>query len=180
VGFPGSTIDVPGPARPDLADLVRRIPHDPFGHRASLADALDGGVTQEPGHLCVTAWVRRDGGRELLLVRHPRLGWATPGGHVERDESPARAVARELREETGLELAPTSVVPVVLHSQPFPAGPSGPAHWHHNLGYVFAADGLDDSGLVAEPGAPVRWFSLERLPEPRVPDLLVIAPLLSA
>ncbi len=38
----------------------------------------------------------------LGLVRHPRLGrWTLPGGHVEGDENPAEAAAREVVEETG-------------------------------------------------------------------------------
>ena len=43
----------------------------------------------------------------LLLIRRghgPAAGsWSVPGGHVERGETVAEAVVRELREETGLE-----------------------------------------------------------------------------
>lgn len=53
-----------------------------------------------------------DDGR-LLLVRHIRDGcWGTPGGAIEPGESPAEAARRELREETGLELAPRSIIAV--------------------------------------------------------------------
>jgi len=45
-------------------------------------------------------------GDAVLLVRRaaePGVGdWTIPGGHLERDESPAEGAARELREETGL------------------------------------------------------------------------------
>ncbi len=47
-----------------------------------------------------------ESGRVLLLehVFHPTFPWGLPGGWVGRRESPERAVVRELREETGLEV----------------------------------------------------------------------------
>lgn len=60
-----------------------------------------------------------DLGRVLLLrggdPRRPDAGtwWFTPGGELEPDEAVAEAARRELREETGLEVA--DVGPIVLH-----------------------------------------------------------------
>ncbi len=39
----------------------------------------------------------------LLFLRQPhRLGWSLPGGLLERGETPAQGVVREIREETGI------------------------------------------------------------------------------
>jgi 8-oxo-dGTP pyrophosphatase MutT (NUDIX family) len=56
--------------------------------------------------------------RSVLLVRHSyRPGWCLPGGGLHRGEVPAVALARELREEVGLELtAPPRLFQVYLQS----------------------------------------------------------------
>ena len=41
----------------------------------------------------------------LLAVRSDLQGWELPGGTLEADEAPEDALRREIREETGLELA---------------------------------------------------------------------------
>jgi 8-oxo-dGTP pyrophosphatase MutT (NUDIX family) len=52
----------------------------------------------------------RDGDRVLLCHRSPGRRWYPdvwdlPGGHVEPGELPGDALARELREEVGIEIA---------------------------------------------------------------------------
>lgn len=40
----------------------------------------------------------------ILYVRKAKSRWNLPGGKIEKDESPAAAAVRELREETGLQV----------------------------------------------------------------------------
>ena len=47
----------------------------------------------------------RDAAGRILLVRLADGGWATIGGVVEPDESPAEAAVRETREEAGVDIA---------------------------------------------------------------------------
>lgn len=58
---------------------------------------------------CVGAIVFDEAGRLLLIRRAHPPGeglWSLPGGRVEPGESDAEAVIREVREETGLTVAP--------------------------------------------------------------------------
>jgi 8-oxo-dGTP diphosphatase len=62
-------------------------------------------------HLAVTAAVIERGGAYLLCRRH-RAGelpgkWEFPGGKIEPEETPEACIAREIREELGLEFTPT-------------------------------------------------------------------------
>jgi len=58
---------------------------------------------------CVGAVVRDERGRLLLIKRghEPSAGlWSIPGGRIERDETDAEALVREMAEETGLTIEP--------------------------------------------------------------------------
>ncbi|MGY1652080.1 NUDIX domain-containing protein [Geodermatophilus sp. SYSU D01119] len=66
---------------------------------------LDSPAAGLPVQACVGAVVLDDAGRLLLVRRRNEPGrglWSVPGGRVEPGESLVDAVAREVREETGL------------------------------------------------------------------------------
>jgi len=45
--------------------------------------------------------ILRDG---VVLVKHKKLGWTLPGGHVEKNETLLAALMREIDEEAGIKL----------------------------------------------------------------------------
>jgi ADP-ribose pyrophosphatase YjhB (NUDIX family) len=66
---------------------------------------------------CVGAIVHDPAGRLLLIRRGTDPGrgrWSVPGGRVEPGESPAAAIEREVREETGLRVRAGAEVGRVL------------------------------------------------------------------
>ncbi len=66
------------------------------------------GAPEKPPIRAVGAIITRDDGRVLLIQRGNEPGrglWSLPGGRVEPGETDPVAVAREVLEETGLEVA---------------------------------------------------------------------------
>jgi 8-oxo-dGTP diphosphatase len=70
---------------------------------------------------CVGAIITDDAGRLLLIQRGhaPEEGrWSLPGGRVRPGESDPEAVAREVREETGLHVEPGRLIGAVERPAP--------------------------------------------------------------
>lgn len=60
----------------------------------------------------VGAIVRNEAGQILFLVRADNGLWDLPAGAIDPGETPAQAVVREVREETGLLVEPVSIAGV--------------------------------------------------------------------
>ena len=112
--------------------------------------------------LCLLARTGADGTREVLLG-YKKTGFGTGkivalGGHVEPGESAAEAAAREVKEESGIRVAPGSLTRAAHLTFLFPAHPS----WDMEVD-VFAA--ADWSGEPAE-SEEIRpeWFKVAALP----------------
>lgn len=72
--------------------------------------------------LVVAAALTDQAGRVLMArrpagKRHAAL-WEFPGGKVEPDETPRVALARELREELGIEIDPAVPIPITFSESP--------------------------------------------------------------
>lgn len=108
-------------------------------------------IPQSRPQLAVSAGIFRDG--KILLVRRardPARGVYTfPGGRVEFGESLHEAVAREIREETGLSIA---IAGLVGYREALPPRTGGHGHFvilpfaaHWVAGAVTLNDELDDA-----------------------------------
>jgi 8-oxo-dGTP pyrophosphatase MutT (NUDIX family) len=115
----------------------------------SARERIEGGLDWGVGAL-----VERAG--ELLLVRQDGQ-WMLPGGEVERGESHAEALVRELTEETGIDIDPGPLRAVVENRYVH----DGEAVGFHFAIYDAAADTrivTDDPGLADEDIESVEWF----------------------
>ena len=99
----------------------------------------------------------------LLLVQRgiePFKGqWCLPGGHVDADENLAHAAARELSEETSINVSELRQVATFADIGRDPRG------WTASVVH-FAAIAVNDSApKAADDAADCRWFALDELPE---------------
>jgi 8-oxo-dGTP pyrophosphatase MutT (NUDIX family) len=95
----------------------------------------------------------------LLLVRHPPgAGWSLPAGLLQRREAPIMAAARELAEETGVELTPDDLRP---------AQPNAVVHAKGWVDVVFEGTVPASTTAVRVDGAEIvdaAWHAVDDLP----------------
>lgn len=97
-------------------------------------------------------------GDAVLLVRRgaePNRGrWSLPGGAVERGEPLRKALVREIREETGLEIEAGDLLDVLDVLVP----PAGPPEFHYVVA-VFRARVVGGALRAGSDAAEARWVS---------------------
>ena len=104
----------------------------------------------------VDAVVMQRGQVLLIRRRNPPEGWALPGGFVDYGESAETAVARELKEETGLEAVSLRLFGVY-------SAPGRDPRFHTlSVVYLTEAAGAVQAG---DDAAEARWFPLNALPD---------------
>ena len=110
----------------------------------------------------VQAWIDRDG--EFLALRRadePNKGeWNMPGGFVEVDESGPEAIAREVLEETGLEIAAEEVIGIFASTY----GEGEDAKSIFDVAYLCSLEGGEME--VSDESLEAGWFSLDDFPRP--------------
>lgn len=114
--------------------------------------------------------------RQVLLMHHKKLDcWMPPGGHQENMENPYETAIREVKEETGIDIAKHLPQPEVLDdraiSLPLPeflleeqidARGDQPDHFHLDMTYVVAIPHQESKNAEAESN-DLQWFGFDQL-----------------
>jgi ADP-ribose pyrophosphatase len=129
-----------------------------------IYDVQESGLSRMSDVIRVRACVAIVQENRILLIPHFRtdkgpVQWSIPGGRVEFGENIRDAAARELREETGLQIAINDVMDVsevILAEKPY-----------HSISITFAGTILGGE-IAAEANHPYgvkvpRWFSFDEL-----------------
>ena len=111
----------------------------------------------------VTAIILDDSGHVLLHRRTEDSHWAIPGGILEPGEEPAEAVIREVREETGLIIAPERITGIYGGPENMGTYPNGDQFAMVNITFACKVIGgeLDATG---EETSQLSYFPPEALP----------------
>lgn len=124
----------------------------------------------------VSIAVRHQQTRQFLLVkrgREPAKGqWAFPGGRLNYGESLVEAVARELREETGLE---AENIEFFDHLEIIETQEQNGVPAHHFLLCVHTGEGIGEP-IPADDAEEARWVTIEEMRAlPATPSTLSFA-----
>jgi 8-oxo-dGTP diphosphatase len=110
-------------------------------------------------HVVLHAVVERNGAL-LLVKRAPHLSeggkWGLPGGFLDRDETVADGVLRELLEETGW----TGRVVTLLRVN---SRPGRPREDRQNVALDFVIEPLEQRGAPDAESSDVQWIPIERV-----------------
>ncbi len=149
---------MPGACKDVLADLITK-----FGRPTIIQRVLP----VEPGKIKddwrIAAWVAGglvfDGrGRVVLVKHHPGRGWedvwVPPGGLLEEEETADDGFRREVREETGLEVADLHVTRIFNNAYEEPDGARYPFYFVQFVAQAATHRLRPDDNEVLE----ARWF----------------------
>ncbi|WP_203909133.1 NUDIX hydrolase [Rhizocola hellebori] len=122
-----------------------------------------------------------DGNGNVLLIHHRNHGrWLCPGGEIEADEDPLAGAAREVREETGIDVEPIgapnfehpslrSVLPPFAVLDMMVTDRRLGYHRHISFVYVFRPVSGDLTPQLAEV-SDAAWVPIDQVSTLEVPD----------
>lgn len=90
---------------------------------------------------------------EILLLDHvlrPKSGWGIPGGFMNHGEQPEQAIAREIMEETGLEITNIKMIRARTINR--------------HIEILFSAEAEGRPEVLSREIKTAGWFSIDKIP----------------
>ncbi|MCP2257950.1 ADP-ribose pyrophosphatase YjhB, NUDIX family [Streptoalloteichus tenebrarius] len=114
--------------------------------------------------VAVTAFVQDEHGRLLMIQRTDNDLWSIPGGAQDIGETIGRTVAREVKEETGIDVEPTSIIGVYTDPRHVIEYTSD-GEVRQEFSICFRATPIGGQLATSSESKRVHWVERERLPE---------------
>lgn len=127
--------------------------------------------TNTHGHVTGSVWIVTKPPTKVLLLHHKKLGyWMQPGGHSDGNPNTLAVAQREMEEETGLQLAPTTIFDIDIHA--IPASSKMPEHLHYDVIFLCVVDAPVAVTINPTESNGALWTDLDQVseynPEPRI------------
>ncbi|MFE3057110.1 NUDIX hydrolase [Nocardia sp. NPDC059239] len=113
--------------------------------------------------VAVSALVRDDRGRVLMICRADNGLYSIPGGGVEAGETISEAVVREVREETGIDVQVTALIGVFSNPGHVIAYTDGEVRQEFSI--CFNAESIGGGLRTSSESTDVRWVEPQLLPK---------------
>lgn len=110
---------------------------------------------------CEAAIFDESGERILIIRRRDNGQWCQPGGHIEPGESVAEACAREVKEETGLEVEVVRLVGI--YSDPHRVAEYADGNRFHAIVLSFEAQVIGGSLHDSDESSEMGFFTMEEI-----------------
>ena len=117
-----------------------------------------------PGHITASAWIVSRDRKRFLLTHHRKLErWLQLGGHADGDSDVFAVAVREACEESGLpRFERLGSLPIDVDVHRIPARVGEPAHEHHDIRFLLAAES-DEEVVVSDESHALAWFDWDAL-----------------
>jgi ADP-ribose pyrophosphatase YjhB (NUDIX family) len=108
-------------------------------------------------HPCIGAVIIKNNQILMLDREKPPFGWACIAGHIDEGETSLKALIREIKEESGMEMKSCYLLFEEEINNPCRRG----VNWHY--WYVYKCDVKGEIVIEKEEAKDIRWVYLDKL-----------------
>jgi 8-oxo-dGTP pyrophosphatase MutT (NUDIX family) len=147
----------------EINNLINSSSITPEVRNIFLTRIREGSLTRDENtlsHLCVYFLPYNPSSKKVFLVHHKKAKlWLSPGGHIDKGESPLETLQREVKEELGFDYQASTQTQPFLFTTVSINNPVVPCKTHFDIWYGIRTDG---SNFEIDPREfnETRWLTI--------------------